>query len=197
MKFEKFIEIACKDPEFKSEWDKLHQINSISEALDVLSKLNEEAEQNEQDSSLAGILANRGIKANSVHPNNIIFYELINNKCPVADFIQDIENKKLQAKIASDIEWLSVEGLQATMPKASYVAEGLYELRTQQSNNITRIFYFFPAGNNIVLTNGYVKKQQKMDRAEFEKAKRYREDWSRRFASALNKNGHDKENAKN
>ncbi len=31
MKFEKFIETACKDPEFKEEWDKLHQINMDKE----------------------------------------------------------------------------------------------------------------------------------------------------------------------
>lgn len=177
MTFEEFIKDRLKHPEFKKEWEELHQINSLGEALEILSHLYEETEPS--DTSLAGILKNKGIKANEAIPNNIIFYER-KDVCPVYDFIVGIEDEKFQAKIAEDIEMLAIEGYKLQKPKMSYIKDGIYELRTKQGSNITRIFYAFVEGNNIVLTNGYVKKQQKLDEREFDKAKRYRDDYIRR-----------------
>lgn len=181
MRFEDFIEIECKDPVFKKEWDQLHELGSFDEVMEQLSRLNEEAGKNELPDSVSALLVDKGIKANSIVPNSIIFYEL-DGKCPVKDFIESIQDKKLQAKIAKDIEALATEGYKLKAPKASYVADGIYELRTQQSSNITRIFYFFAIGSSIILTNGYVKKQQKMNVGEFERAKKYRDEYSKRIS---------------
>lgn len=62
-----------------------------------------------------------------------------------------------------------------------YVDDGIFELRTKQASNIDRIFYFFVIGNKIVMTNGYIKKSQKLDEQEFERAKRHRDDYMKKF----------------
>lgn len=49
------------------------------------------------------------------------------------------------------------------------------------SANIARVFFFFRRGQEIILTNGYVKKRQKVDQRELEKARRYKRDWEARF----------------
>lgn len=56
---------------------------------------------------------------------------------------------------------------------SKYISDGIFELRSKQSSNITRIFYFFVFGSSIILTNGYIKKDQKLAEKEFEKAKKY------------------------
>lgn len=57
---------------------------------------------------------------------------------------------------------------------------GIFELRTTGSD-ISRSFFFFRAGRQIVVTHGYVKKQQQIDRRELERARRYKVDWEERF----------------
>lgn len=184
MEFKKFIEIECKNQEFKKEWDRLHEINSISEALEILSKLNEGEDSAvavlpDPESPVDKLLKNKGIKATQVIPNTIIFYE-VDSKCPVYEFINEIKDQKLKAKVANDIEQLSIEGFKLKKPKAAHVRDGIFELRTIQSNNITRIFYFFVAGSSIILTNGYIKKQQKVDEKELKRAKKYRDEYLNR-----------------
>ena len=46
---------------------------------------------------------------------------------------------------------------------------------------IYRIIYFFIVGNNIVLTNGFIKKTQKTPISEIEKALEYRKDFLKRY----------------
>ena len=48
--------------------------------------------------------------------------------------------------------------------------------------------YFFVKDNKIILTNGYIKKQNKMDTNEFEKAVKYKEDYERREKRWILKN---------
>lgn len=72
-------------------------------------------------------------------------------------------------------------GSNARPPLSEYIGDGIYELRTQSTNNITRVFFFFIHGSNIIFTNGYIKKSQKMDPRGFKKAKQYRDEYSRRF----------------
>ena len=65
-------------------------------------------------------------------------------------------------------------------PYSEYLEDGIFELRTKQSSNITRILYFFVIGNKAVLTNGFTKKSQKTPKKEIELAKKYRKDYERR-----------------
>jgi phage-related protein len=55
----------------------------------------------------------------------------------------------------------------------------LFELRIGDKN-IARVFFFFQQGQQIILTNGYVKKKQKVDTEELERARTYKKDWEKR-----------------
>ena len=57
--------------------------------------------------------------------------------------------------------------------------DDIFELRVGDKN-IARIFFFFRQGREVILTNGYVKKQQKVDRGELERARTYKHDWEQR-----------------
>lgn len=55
------------------------------------------------------------------------------------------------------------------MPFSRHLDDGIFELRTVQGSDITRVLYFFVAGGEIVLTHGFVKKTQKTPAREIEK----------------------------
>ena len=104
----------------------------------------------------------------------IEFYDLDGSN-PVQDFILDIKDVKLQAKIIFDLKRLDDLGNKAKFPLSRYVGDGILEMRTQQGNNISRVFYFFIFGDKIVMTNGYIKKSQKADKNELKIAKKRRD----------------------
>jgi hypothetical protein len=60
---------------------------------------------------------------------------------------------------------------------------GILELRVGRTD-IARVFFFFQPGREIVCTNGYVKKAQKVDVNELDRARRYKADWERRYGNA-------------
>jgi len=55
-------------------------------------------------------------------------------------------------------------------------ANQIFELRVG-STNIARVFFFFQPGREIIVTNGYVKKRQRLDSRELQRAREYRQDW--------------------
>ena len=147
---------------------------SLSEALSILETI--------EDNDLTKIINNKG-----VHPNidnyiktEVIFYEQDNN-CPVEDFLNSIIDNKLKSKTLRNILELAMEGNNAKPSLSKYVDDGIFELRTKQGSNIDRIFYFFIFGNKIIMTNGYIKKTQKLDEQEFKKAKKYRDNYMKKF----------------
>lgn len=72
------------------------------------------------------------------------------------------------------IKILKENGTRLREPYSKKLEDGIFELRIQQGNNRLRVLYFFIQGNNIVLTNGFVKKTQRTPKKEMEKAKKYR-----------------------
>lgn len=56
----------------------------------------------------------------------------------------------------------------------------LFELRVGRKD-IARAFFFFRSGQEVIVTNGYVKKSQKVDARELKTAQAYKRDWERRF----------------
>lgn len=112
---------------------------------------------------------------------NIIMYETEAGRLPVVDFLSSIKDDKLLAKIYRDIKLLEVNGNLLREPYSKALNNGLFELRTKQGTNISRIIYFFIVGNNIVLTNGFIKKTQKTPISEIEKALEYRKDFLKRY----------------
>lgn len=63
------------------------------------------------------------------------------------------------------------------------MGDGVFELRTTFGSDITRIFYFFVIGKQVVLTNGFIKKSQKTPKRELEKARVYKKDWEERYGN--------------
>ncbi|MFQ5640927.1 MAG: type II toxin-antitoxin system RelE/ParE family toxin [bacterium] len=60
--------------------------------------------------------------------------------------------------------------------------EGIHELRVKLSGEQTRILYFFCFRNLIVLTHAFIKSTDKVPKAEIIKAKKYRDDFLKRFS---------------
>jgi phage-related protein len=110
---------------------------------------------------------------------DVLYYELPNGEKPVHQFIDSL-NVKMRVKALGSIEILAEFGNKLREPYSKSVGEGLFELRIKFSGDITRIFYFFVKGNNIILTNGFVKKTRKTPPGEIALALTYKADYERR-----------------
>ena len=87
----------------------------------------------------------------------IIFYDTVDGKCPLQDYLDSLE-PKLLAKTLRTIDLLENNGINLRGPYSEPIDDGLFELRTKQGSDITRVLYFFFAGNKAILTNGFTKK---------------------------------------
>lgn len=112
----------------------------------------------------------------------IIFYELPDGSAPAADFIRSLE-PKMEAKMLRMIDLLEKYGGDLREPYSKTLGDGIFELRAQMGNNITRVLYFFFIGNRAVLTNGFTKKSQQTPPGEIDRAKRYRQDYQTKEAT--------------
>ena len=109
----------------------------------------------------------------------IEFYEKENKEVPFDNFLSVLPND-LIAKVFRDLELLETFGNKLREPYSAPIGDGIFELRTKQGSNIARSLYFFMVGERIIVTHGFIKKQQKTPLNEIEKAKKYRADWLRR-----------------
>ena len=109
----------------------------------------------------------------------IEYYETDKGKMPVYDFLNSLPIK-IRVKAFASLKILSEYGNNLREPYSKYIDKGIFELRIKFSTDITRIFYFFIKDNKIILTNGYIKKQNKIDNSEFNKAIKYKENYERR-----------------
>ena len=109
----------------------------------------------------------------------IVLYEKDNGEEPVKTFIYQ-SDVKMQAKIVGLLDVLEEKGNLLREPYSKYLEDGIFELRCQVGNNITRILYFFYYQKQIVLTNGFVKKTQKTPRREIELAKQRKNEYIKR-----------------
>lgn len=110
----------------------------------------------------------------------VILYETEDGKCPVQDFLDSLE-PKLLAKTLRTIDLLEVNGPLLREPYSKLLENGIFELRTKQGSDISRVFYFFIIDKKVVLTNGFVKKSQKTSKTVKKLANAYKEDYERRF----------------
>lgn len=110
---------------------------------------------------------------------NIELYQMANGTEPIADFLQSLD-KPMHAKAMQVIDLLEARGHILRAPYSKELEDGITELRISAGNNISRILYFFVAGNTAMLTNGFIKKTRKTPNAEIERAKQYRKDYMRR-----------------
>ncbi|QTQ14613.1 type II toxin-antitoxin system RelE/ParE family toxin [Treponema parvum] len=107
----------------------------------------------------------------------IEFYKTESGKNPVNEFIQSLQKKQI-AKILRDITLLQEMGSDLHYPYVDFIKgdryAGLMELRTKQSNNIFRIFYFVVVKDKetkeekAVLLHAIQKKTDKTPQKELE-----------------------------
>jgi phage-related protein len=79
---------------------------------------------------------------------------------------------KLRMKAYRGIELLETFGPELSMPHARALkgTEGLRELRVKFSSDIVRLFYFHHEGRIYIVTSGFVKKSDKTDPRELQRA---------------------------
>jgi putative component of toxin-antitoxin plasmid stabilization module len=75
----------------------------------------------------------------------IELYEKLDGSCPVAEFLENLE-PKMWAKVARNIDLLALHNITLREPLAKPIEDGIFELRTQVGNNISRVFLFFLHG---------------------------------------------------
>ncbi len=83
----------------------------------------------------------------------------------------------MRAKMLRTIQMLQNLGFDLREPYSKPLGDGIFELRAQVGNNISRVLYFFIVGQRVILTNGFIKKTQKTPEKEIELAKKYRSDY--------------------
>ena len=108
------------------------------------------------------------------------FYRLPDGRVPVEEFLDGL-NIKMRNMALDSIALLEEFGNHLREPHSKPIGHGLFELRIKFSSDITRIFYFFCIRNRIIMTNGFVNKAEKTPRSEIELAKKYKEDFERRY----------------
>jgi len=93
---------------------------------------------------------------------------------PAVEFLRGIDTK-LRAKAARTIELLRQFGPTLPMPHAKKLSGyPLWELRVKQGSNIVRMLYFAIERTTYVVTSGFSKKSDRMNRSEIERAMRLR-----------------------
>ena len=106
------------------------------------------------------------------------YYERTDGTMPAKEFILS-KPAKMRAKILRNLSLLEQMGSTLREPYSAYIGDGLFEIRAQIGNDITRMMYFF-AGNKAILTHGFTKKTQVTPQKEIEKGRAYRTDYLRR-----------------
>ena len=93
----------------------------------------------------------------------IILYDTEDERCPVQELLDSLE-PKLLAKTLRTIDLLEMNGPLLREPYSKPLENGIFELRTKQGSDITRVLYFFIVGKKAVLTNGFMKKRRRHQR---------------------------------
>jgi phage-related protein len=109
------------------------------------------------------------------------FYKKEDGTKPAGLFIKSISDLKLKAKMIRSVKLLEKFGTELREPDSKPLTDGIFELRAKQGSNIARCLYFFVVGDKAIVTNGFVKKTEETPPEVIELAKKYREDYKRRF----------------
>lgn len=99
-----------------------------------------------------------------------ILYEKENGEIPVEKFLDNLPIK-MKAKVVVLIQILQEFGNDLRQPYSKHLEDGIFELRTKQGRDITRVLYFFYFDKKVILTNGFVKKTQKRQSLKSKKQK--------------------------
>jgi hypothetical protein len=113
----------------------------------------------------------------------VTFYQSEDGHKPVVELLETLRlgNPTLHKLLTAGLRMLKQRehhGEPLTKPITG--SAGMLELRVGRTD-IARVFFFFRPNREIVCTNGYVKKSQKLDPSELARAERYKADWERRY----------------
>ncbi len=113
---------------------------------------------------------------------SVRFYYDTNGNKPVIAFLEDLrkQDRILHKLVVAGIKKLEMSERHGP-PLTELVDQkyDIFELRIGDKN-IARVFFFFRQGREIIMTNGYVKKKQKVDTRELARARTYKKDWEER-----------------
>ena len=107
----------------------------------------------------------------------IILYDTEDGRCPVQELLDSLE-PKLLAKTLRTIDLLEMNGPLLREPYSKPLENGIFELRTKQGSDITRVLYFFIVGKKAVLTNGFIKNRRRHQRQK--------KNWQRSIKQIMN-----------
>jgi putative component of toxin-antitoxin plasmid stabilization module len=110
---------------------------------------------------------------------SVQFYSHSTGEKPVATFLAKLRAKHPDLYTLVNAGMKKLENRQYHKPPLTELVDrdnGIYELRVGRKN-IARVFWFYQRGRVIIATNGYVKKTQKADTAEIQRACKYKKDW--------------------
>lgn len=101
------------------------------------------------------------------------YYKTARGESPVEDFLNELP-VKLRAKNFRELSLLGEFGTDLPAPYAKQLrgkeVKGLWELRVKLASDITRIFYFFPVGDRVILLHGFAKKTEETPPQELQTA---------------------------
>ena len=86
-------------------------------------------------------------------------YDTEDGRCSVQELLDSLEHKLLAKKLRT-IDLLEMNGPLLREPYSKPLEDRIFELRSKQGSDITRVLYFFIVGKKAVLTNGFIKKSQ-------------------------------------
>lgn len=101
---------------------------------------------------------------------------------PAHAFISGLP-EKMRAKVYREIDLLKQFGYRLGKPHTETLkkADGLKELRVKLASDICRVFYFHRKDRVYVCTSGYVKKANKTDPQEIQRALRIRNEFLQEY----------------
>ena len=109
----------------------------------------------------------------------IEFFATASGEEVVAGFLESLPRKH-KAKAIWEIELLALQGTGLTLPYVRHIGGELWELRIKFGSDISRVFYFIPIKNRIVLLHGFVKKTDKTPSGEIDIARKRMLDYKER-----------------
>ena len=107
---------------------------------------------------------------------NCYYYNRANGKSPVREFIDSLD-VKTRNKFFFKKSLLEKFGHKLPEPHASYLKDGIFELRFKGAEGHIRILYFFFCRKKIIFTNGFKKKTNRAPNKEIKLAKERMKDF--------------------
>ncbi len=99
----------------------------------------------------------------------VVLYREADGTIPFLEWFESL-SPKMQDKVRVKIERLAQLGHELHRPEAEYLTNGIYELRAIRARVRIRVLYFFHGRSKIVVSHGFVKKQQQVPARELRRA---------------------------